>query len=193
MNFSSNPTVKTSSGFPVATLNIDKTHNIYSDVYIYGSTLNPNVHTAYKGKIATCGDASRFSYAASDPTNSLRTTLGSPNLTSNKVINLLDLFSFAQPDALYPTTACLEKVFVCDIVDCDVGNLYTQQVIIDGFTLIIRQDIPQYPIEISVAVLQPNFSWLKLPLFLEICGYETISTVLPGTLILNQELLGNAR
>jgi hypothetical protein len=79
LNFTSNPTVKSEQGFPIATLNVDKTVNIYRDIFIYGSTLDPAVNAAYKIKLATCGDVFRFSYAASDPTGSLTTILNFPD------------------------------------------------------------------------------------------------------------------
>jgi len=55
--------------------------------------------------------------------------------------------------------------------------------------LFISLDEPIAPLEIYVAVKQPDLSWLKLPLYLEVCGYEIILPVEPEAMYINQEAL----
>jgi hypothetical protein len=65
LKFSTNPTVKTDLGFPVAQLHIDRRETaMYQDVFIMGQTLDPLVNVTIKAKIAVCGQ--QFAFAALD-------------------------------------------------------------------------------------------------------------------------------
>jgi hypothetical protein len=66
LNFTSNPVSKEPSGPPIAELNVDMRNiSLYEEIYIHGSTLNPDVSASLKILVAVCGE--KFEYAASDP------------------------------------------------------------------------------------------------------------------------------
>jgi len=144
-----NPTEKIENEFQDAVLLVDKfVTNLNQDVFLMGTTLDPNVKATVKGRIAVCGE--RFSYAAADVDNVLDTKLEAPFLPSDKVVDLLSLFSFAIPSDIFPTEACLKynEIVLCDDTDCGVDAQFADQLTIDintqtnEYSLIIRQDVP---------------------------------------------------
>ena len=138
LNFTFNPTEKDEFGFHNAIINIDRGFTeLNQEVYIMGTTLDPNVNVTAKGKVAVCGE--RFSFAADDPQDDLTTMLLAPNEEESKILNLLSLFSFAIPSLVFPTEACLTEVRICSTVDiCKVEEDYADQFLIDGYELHIR-------------------------------------------------------
>ena len=68
---------------------------------------------------------------------------------------------------------------------------FTNSFTINDYEFLIRLNIPQAPLNASIAVLQPNGTYFKLPIYLEICGYEEI-TPKDGIFYLDQNSLGIA-
>jgi hypothetical protein len=123
LKFESNPTEKDEFGFNDAVLRVDRFDTtVNQDIFIMGTTLDPNVNATAKGRIAVCGE--RFSFAAEDVNNVLDTQLVEPYLPGDKEIDLLQLFSFAVPSTVFPTEACLKEVRICDDFDCGVEDQF---------------------------------------------------------------------
>jgi len=142
-----NPTEKIENEFQDAVLLVDRfVTDMNQDVFLMGTTLDPNINATVKGRIAVCGE--RFSYAAADVDNVLDTQLEAPFLPGDKVVDLLSLFSFAIPSAVFPTEACLKEIVLCNETDCGADEQFSDQLKIyineqtNQFNLFIRQDVP---------------------------------------------------
>jgi hypothetical protein len=176
LSFEQNPAEKDVNGFPIANLQIDRSYtDLYQEVFIMGTTLDPNVKSIIKGIVAVCG--ARFTYAANDPANQLYTQKNQPD-SDLKLVHLMPMFEYATSDPVFPASACLQSFTICSWAQCDLASDYADYFDIDQDThyLTIRQDLPVAPLELYIGVKQPDDSYLKLPLYLEVCGYETITS-----------------
>ena len=99
--------MKDDDGFHDAVLQVDRSvGGTNMDVFIMGTTLDTNVNATIKARIAVCGE--RFAFSAEDLENQLTTELTAPDLINEiKTVDLLELFSFAIPSAVFPTQACI--------------------------------------------------------------------------------------
>ena len=151
IHFTENPAKKTEFGFPTATLNVDTTNSdLYQEFYIGGSTLDEdNVFNILKGIVVVCGDT--FAFTSNDPDDNLVTQLSAP-LMGVKIVNLLALFSFATPNSVFPTEACLKSFTLCDDIECGLEDNYVSTLILDGYDLLIRLDAPKSPLNAYVGV-----------------------------------------
>jgi hypothetical protein len=90
------------------------------------------------------------------------------------VVSILDLYFYEVPNDVFRTDHCLLEFSLCDSSQCGIEAAYTDEFHIDNYDLHITISEPHYPLELFVGVLQPNGTYLKLPIYLEICGYEQI-------------------
>jgi len=108
----------------------------------------------------------------------LETKLLKPDAVATvKTVSLLDLFTFASPQ-VFPTESCLESFTICNATVCGLDSRYLDQFTIDGYDLLIRQDVPMPPVEAFVGTQQADGSYLTLPIYLEVCGTETVQKIL---------------
>jgi hypothetical protein len=161
VRFTANPTSKNATGFHDAVLQVDRSvTDTNLDVFIMGTTLDPNVNATIKARIAVCGE--RYLFSADDADSQLTTELTAPDLVNEiKTVDLLELFAFAIPSSVFPTEACIVDISLCnaDGSECLLNQQFADQLLLDidrdlgQFNLVIRQDASQAPLEAAVGIL----------------------------------------
>jgi hypothetical protein len=92
-------------------------------------------------------------------------------------ISIFDLVELQDLDPVFPVEACLTSFTICDDLNCGLELVYPE-LEVDGLNLKVHVDAPHAPLSgVYVGVKQPDFSWLRVPLFLEVCGNEVISPI----------------
>ena len=150
ITFTENPTSKKAlPGEPTTTISIDRRNSsLFEEFFIMGQTLDPAVNAAYNILVAVCGE--ELPFAAEDVGGVLETKLLKPDAVATvKTVSLLDLFTFASPQ-VFPTESCLESFTICNTTVCGLDSRYLDQFTIDGYDLLIRQDVPMAPVEAFV-------------------------------------------
>jgi len=106
-------------------------------------------------------------------------------VSSQKVVtvSINTLYKLATPSTIWTIEECFGEYTLCDETSCQqeikfAGILSIQNPKVSSGTLTIVLNNPLPPLNAFIGIMQPNRSFLKIPIYLEVCGYETISPLI---------------